>query len=72
MLVAVAFAVLVYVLIRVIQRRRLKGPDGPPDGGLRRPPPRPLGPDDDPDFLWGLDKDKRHPKKRDDGSPGGS
>ncbi len=69
-LVAVVFAIAVYVLIRVIQRRGLQGPDGPA-GGIRRPPPRPLGPDDDPDFLWGLDKRKRHPdKKKDDDSSG--
>ncbi len=72
MLVAVVFAVAVYLVVRVVQRRRLKGPEGPP-GGVRRPPPRPLGPDDDPDFLWNLDKKKRHPrKKRDDDSSGGS
>ncbi len=70
MLVAVAFALLVYLVVRVIQRRGLKGPEGPPDGGLRRPPPRPLGPDDDPDFLWNLDKRKRHPRKKDDDSSG--
>ena len=24
--------------------------------------PRPLGPDDDPDFIWGLNKKRRHPE----------
>ncbi len=68
-LVAVVFAVAVYLVIRVIQRRGLRGPEGPA-GGTRRPPPRPLGPDDDPDFLWDLDKRKRHPRKSDDDSGG--
>ena len=75
-LVAVLFAVAVYLLVRVVQRRGLRGPGNGGSGGTGRPggpggrpgPPRPLGPDDDPDFLWRLDRDKRHPRK-DDGGP---
>lgn len=48
LLVLIVFAVLVYLLVRVIERRGLRPPG----------PSRPVGPDDDPDFLRGLD---RHP-----------
>lgn len=55
LLVVVVAAVLIYLTVRVIERRGIR----------RRPkptPPRPMGPDDDPDFLWDLDKKKRHKK----------
>ena len=53
-MVAVA-AVLIYLTVRLIERRGTKA--------IPKPKPRPLGPDDDPDFLWDLDKKKRHRKK---------
>lgn len=55
-LVVVVVGALVYLTVRIIERRGLK-PLRP-----HRPQPRPLAPDDDPDFLWGLDKKKRHPE----------
>ena len=58
LLVAALFALVVYLTIRVIERRGIRRPG---DGGGQREPRRPLGPDDDPDFLWNLDKKKRHP-----------
>lgn len=53
-MVAVA-AVLIYLTVRIIERRGIR-PTAKPT------PPRPVGPDDDPDFLWDLDKKKRHKK----------
>lgn len=73
MLVVVLFAVAFYLTIRVLERRggqRGGGDDGP---GGRTASPRPLGPDDDPDFLWQLDRRKRHPEKgSDDEGPDGT
>ncbi|WP_167305868.1 hypothetical protein [Nocardioides euryhalodurans] len=46
LLVVVLVAVAIYLTIRVIERR----------GVAPRTPPRPVGPDDDPDFLRGLDR----------------
>lgn len=46
-------AVLIYLTVRLIERRRGIKP-------TPKPTPRPLGPDDDPDFLWDLDRRKRH------------
>ena len=45
-LLVALIAVAVYVAVRVMQRR----------GGQSPAPRRPLGPDDDPDFLRGLDR----------------
>jgi len=56
-IVVALIAIAIYLLVRVIERR-----------GIAPPPPRPtqqrgpLGPDDDPDFIWGLNKKRRHPK----------
>ena len=56
-LVVAAIAVVVWVLVKLMLRRL--------DGGESRP--RTLGPDDDPDFLRGLDrKPKPGPKPEDD------
>ena len=57
MLVAVLFGILVYLTVRVIERRGVRPPQRP-----QKPQARPLGPDDDPDFLWDLDRKKRHPE----------
>ena len=59
----VVAAVLIYLTVRVIERRR----------GIKPTPkaaPRPMGPDDDPDFLWDLDKKKRHRPPPDPDEPG--
>ena len=53
LLVVVVIAVLVWALVRVALRRL----DGPPG-----PRPRVIGPDDDPDFLRGLDGRRRDPE----------
>ncbi|GAA2148831.1 hypothetical protein GCM10009844_27790 [Nocardioides koreensis] len=54
LLLVILLAVAVYFTVRAIQRR----------GVLPRhqPPPRPFGPDDDPDFLRDLDRKRKHPK----------
>lgn len=49
MLLVAVIAVAIYLTIRVIERRGLRRPAKP-----QRPPQRPIGPDDDPDFLSGL------------------
>ncbi|GAB2871955.1 hypothetical protein [Nocardioides pacificus] len=69
-LVVAVFALAFYLTIRVIERRGLQGGGGRGEGpGTRPAPPRPLGPDDDPDFLWQLDRRKRHPEKGTDDGP---
>jgi hypothetical protein len=45
-LVVVLIAIAIYLTVRVIERRGVSRPT--------RPPQRPHGPDDDPDFLRGL------------------
>jgi hypothetical protein len=55
-LVVALLGALVYLTVRIIERRGIKP--------TPRPQPRPFGPDDDPDFLWDLDRKKRHPEKR--------
>ena len=54
-LVVVVAAVLIYLTVRIIERRGIRPAPKPK-------PPRPVGPDDDPDFLWDLDRKKRHKK----------
>ena len=53
LLVVAAIAVVVWLLVKLMLRRL----DG---GGTSRP--RVLGPDDDPDFLRGLDRRRRDPE----------
>ncbi|MGZ5405133.1 MAG: hypothetical protein ACXWDL_10830 [Nocardioides sp.] len=51
LLVVVVLAAVIYLAVRVIQRRgRIRRPH------RQRPEPRITGPDDDPDFLRGLDR----------------
>lgn len=52
MLLVALIAVAIYFTVRIIERRGLTSPGRPA-------PPRPQGPDDDPDFLRGLGDDKR-------------
>ena len=53
LLVVILLAIAIYLTVRVVQRR------GPVDRD--QTPPRPLGPDDDDDFLRELGRRKRHP-----------
>lgn len=62
LLVVVLVAVAVYLLVRVIERRGVRRRGGGGAGGGRPTPRGPIGPDDDPEFLWDLDKRKRHPE----------
>ena len=57
LLVVALFGALVYLTVRVIERRGVRPAPRP-----QKQEPRPLGPDDDPEFLWNLDKKKRHPE----------
>ncbi|MBC9732977.1 hypothetical protein IBJ60_07045 [Nocardioides sp. zg-578] len=73
LLVVVLFALVTYLAVRLIERRgtppiaRGRGGGGGRGGrsGARPPEPRPLGPDDDPDFLRDLDRKRRHPEDPD-------
>ena len=56
LLVVAAIAFVVWVLVKLMLRRL--------DGGGSRP--RTLGPDDDPDFLRGLDRPRKTEPKPDD------
>lgn len=55
LLLVILVAVAVYLTVRVIQRRGVLPKK-------QQPPPRPFGPDDDPDFLRDLDRKRKHPK----------
>lgn len=68
LLVVALVGLAVYLLVRASQRRAAGGSGG---GGTVAPPApkRPLGPDDDPDFLWKLDRQKRHQRKPSDPTP---
>jgi hypothetical protein len=60
LLVVILIAIAVYLTTRAIQRRGIT-----PAPRRRQPPPRPMGPDDDPDFLRDLDRKRRHPEDPD-------
>lgn len=62
LLVVLVLAVAIYLTVRFLERRAT-GPGG--RGGAPLPPPRPMGPDDDPDFLWRLERDERRRRKQD-------
>jgi hypothetical protein len=59
LLVVILIAVAVYFTVRAIQRR---GIAPTPRRQAKPPPPRVVGPDDDPDFLRDLDRKRRHPE----------
>lgn len=61
LLVAILFAVLVYALVRTIERRNGRGTAGPGHPSRNRPkgPIRPTAPDDDPEFLRNLERERR-------------
>lgn len=63
LLVVLLIAVVIYGVTRLIERGGIKPP------ALRREPPRMVAPDDDPDFLWDLDRRKRHPERSPDPKP---
>lgn len=56
-------AVAIYLTVRLVEKRRGGGGGGSLSKRLRPPSPpnRPLGPDDDPDFL--RDLNRRRPKR---------
>jgi hypothetical protein len=55
------FAAVVYATFWLIDRRSKGGGGGGPTGG-KPIPRRPMGPDDDEDFLRELDRKQRHSK----------
>lgn len=57
-LVLAVIAIGVYLLVRALEKRRRGGGGSPARPG----PARPMGPDDDPDFLWDLNKKVRRPR----------
>ncbi|GAB3761638.1 hypothetical protein FB382_003446 [Nocardioides ginsengisegetis] len=61
LIVVILIAIAVYMTTRVIQRRGIM----PPAPRAPRTPPRPFGPDDDPDFLRDLDRRRKHPEDPD-------
>lgn len=54
LLVVILVAVIVYLTARAIERRGIA-----PSPRRPQPPPRPLGPDDDADFLRDLDRKRK-------------
>lgn len=62
LLVVILFGVAVYLTVRLLQRRGI----APQPPRRPQPPPRVMGPDDDPDFLRDLDRKRRHPEDPDD------
>jgi hypothetical protein len=62
LLVVILLGVAIYFTVRIVQNRGIAPRSQPP-----RPvrPPRPMGPDDDPDFLRDLDRKRRHPEDPD-------
>lgn len=70
LLLALAIAVVVYLVVRTIETKGHPFRRTRPAGGspfTRRPPARPVAPDDDPDFL--RDLNRRRPRKADPDSP---
>jgi hypothetical protein len=64
LLVILVLGVAIYLTVRLIEKRRGRGGGGGSLDKLLRPKPppnRPMGPDDDPDFL--RDLNRRRPKR---------
>ena len=57
LVVVALLALTIYLVVRAIQGRGAIRPRKP----QRRPPARPVAPDDDPDFLRDLDRKRKHP-----------
>ena len=71
LLVVIVIAIAVYGCVMLMDRQlngaKRPGPFRPPRPGRGSTPQRPLGPDDDPDFLWKLNqRNRRKPPKSDD------
>ena len=66
LLVVLLLGVAVYLTVRFFEKRAGGGRGGQPAG-----PPRPVAPDDDPEFLWRLEKERRK-RKKDQTDPGDS
>ena len=62
LLVVIVLGVLVYLLVRVVQRRGFTSPSGQRPVKPSAPPQqrRIIAPDDDPDFLRDLDRKRKH------------
>ena len=70
MLVVIIFAVLVYGVLRLLERRRAARPSGGrAPGRTSGPQRRTLAPDDDEDFLRGLNRRRRRSGDPDNGGP---
>ena len=54
-------ALAIYLVVRTVQGRGTIQKPKP----LRRPPTRPIAPDDDADFLRDLDRKRKHPDEPD-------
>jgi hypothetical protein len=67
LLVLIVLGVLVYLLVRLVQRGGFKPSSGRRATGPSRPPQqrRMIAPDDDPDFLRDLDRKRKHPHQDD-------
>jgi hypothetical protein len=61
LLVVILLGAAIYLTVRAIQRRGI----APRPQSHRAEPPRPLGPDDDEEFLRDLDRKRRHPEDPD-------
>lgn len=66
LLAVVVIALVVYGITRVIERR------GVPRPVRRREPPRQVAPDDDPEFLWRLEAERRRQAKQNGDAPEGT
>lgn len=64
LLVLLAIALVVYGVTRAIERR------GIAPTLKRKPAPRQVAPDDDPDFLWDIERRRRHQAKEPKAEPG--
>ncbi|WP_175422353.1 hypothetical protein [Nocardioides jishulii] len=68
LLVVLLVAVTIYLVTRTIERRGgSRSPRGPRGGAAR--PPRQVAPDDDPDFLWDLERKRRREAKEQGQTP---
>lgn len=61
LLVIVAIAALLYLFLRLIDRRAVSGGSGPKSA------PRTIAPDDDADFLRDLEREKRRQRRDEQG-----
>lgn len=68
LLAVLVIALVVYGVTRLVERRGLPRPSR----AARREPPRPVAPDDDPDFLWRLEAERRRQAKQNGGAPSGT